>query len=136
MVSGAAWSCKKVAVWCILRAARRGPDGPVVYHGKYGRGLRLQGQECHGGVGGGKGSCPQAAGAEAVALSGALFGGRQAGALQQPRRAQHKALFDGPEELALFQYPCRCSVQRCDLQPDLKPQRRMAWTPTATWFGS
>ena len=28
----------------------------------------------------------------------ALSGGRQTGALQQPRRAQHKALCDGPEE--------------------------------------
>ena len=35
----------------------------------------------------------------AVALPGALSGGRQAGALQQPRRAQHQALCDGPEEL-------------------------------------
>ena len=49
---------------------------------------------------------------------GYISGGRQAGALQQPCRAQHKALCYRSEELALFQHPGRRSVQRCDLQPD------------------
>lgn len=53
-----------------------------------------------------------------VALSGAVPGGREAGAVQQPRRAQHKALCDGQEELAILQYPGRGPVQRCDLQSD------------------
>ena len=53
-----------------------------------------------------------------MALSGALSGGRQAGAIQQPRRAQHKALCDRQEELAILQYPGRGPVQRCDLQSD------------------
>jgi hypothetical protein len=39
--------------------------------------------------------------AGAVAVSVALSGGRQAGAEQQPCRAQPKALCDGPEEWAL-----------------------------------
>lgn len=40
----------------------------------------------------------------AVALPGALSGGRQTGDLQQPRQAQHKALCDGQEELFVLQY--------------------------------
>ena len=38
--------------------------------------------------------------------------------VQQPHRAQHKALCDGQEELAILQYPGRGPVQRCDLQFD------------------
>ena len=56
--------------------------------------------------------------ARTVALSGALPGGRQAGDIQQPCRAQHKALCDGQEELAVCQHPGGSPGQRCDLQPD------------------
>ena len=47
-----------------------------------------------------------------------VSGGWPSGAEQQPCRAQHKALCDGQEELALFQHPRRRPVQRCDLQSD------------------
>ena len=43
---------------------------------------------------------------------------RQAGAFQQPRRAQHKALCDGPEEFFVLQYTGRCAEQRSPLQSD------------------
>lgn len=48
-------------------------------------------------------------------MSGALSGRREAGTLQQPCQAQHKALSDGPKELAYFQHPGRHAVQRCEL---------------------
>ena len=53
----------------------------------------------------------------AVAVSRPLPGGRQAGDIQQPCGAQHKALCDGPEELAVCQHPGGSPGQRCDLQP-------------------
>lgn len=54
----------------------------------------------------------------AVALSGVLSGGWQAGALQQPRRAQHKAIYDGPEELLVLQHIRRCPEQHSLVQSD------------------
>ena len=54
----------------------------------------------------------------AAAVSCPLSGGRQAGDIQQPCRAQHKALCDGQEELAVCQHPGGSPGQRCDLQPD------------------
>lgn len=69
-----------------------------------------------------------------MALSGALSGGREAGAVQQPRRAQHKALCDGQEELAILQYPGRAqssaviySLIETAKENDLDPYRYLVW---------
>ena len=64
----------------------------------------------------------------AVALSGALPGGRQAGAFQQPRETQHKALCHGAEELLVLQYAGRGPEQRSPVQSD--------WNGQGDWSGS
>ena len=47
-----------------------------------------------------------------------VSGGWSTGAEQQPCRAQHQALCDGQEELAVCQHAGRRSGQQHDLQPD------------------
>lgn len=92
--------------------------------------IELTGKNCSGGSVG-MGKCAEASNrteispgqgaalsSGAVALSGALSGGRQAGALQQPRRAQHKALCDGAEEFSVLQHTGRGPEQCSPLQSD------------------
>ena len=59
-----------------------------------------------------------------VALFGALPRRRQAGVLQQPRQAQHKALCDGPEKLLVLQYTRRCPEQCCPVQSNGNRQEK------------
>ena len=47
-----------------------------------------------------------------------IAGIRQAGALQQPRRAQYQALCHGPQKFFVLQYTRRCEEQCCPLQSD------------------
>ena len=56
--------------------------------------------------------------AGAVAVLNEIPGGWPSGAEQQPCRAQHQALCNGQEELAVCQYAGRRSGQQRDLQLD------------------
>ena len=56
--------------------------------------------------------------AGAVAVPDEVSGGWASGAEQQPCRAQHQALCDGQEKLAVCQYAGRRTGQQRDLQLD------------------
>ena len=55
---------------------------------------------------------------QSMAVPYELSEGRQTGAVQQSRRADHQAFCDGSKELAVCKCAGRCTIQCCDLQLD------------------